>query len=158
VKARPPTTNLQFVDQRDEVAVAAHDGEGVDVIVGEGHLQGVQGEVDVGAVLVAARRDHALHHLHGVFRHLPLGLLVAPPVGVSELGHDVATFLERVQHHAHVEVPFERGFHADLDVVVINEDGDLEFVLHVAPPRRAGAGRAFGRWPAIFRILLPAAA
>ena len=46
---------LQLVDQRDEIAVAADDRESVDVIVGEGHLERVECQVDVGAILVAAR-------------------------------------------------------------------------------------------------------
>ena len=56
---------LQF-DQGDEVAVAADDDEGVDVGVGERHFEGVEREVDVGAVLVAAGGRHALHEANGV--------------------------------------------------------------------------------------------
>ena len=47
---------LEFVDQRDEIAVAADDGESVDVVVREGHLQRIERQVDIGAVLIAARR------------------------------------------------------------------------------------------------------
>ena len=61
---------LQFVDQRDEIAVAADDRERVDVIVRERHLERVEREVYVGAVLVAARRGIPLDHLHGMFRQL----------------------------------------------------------------------------------------
>ena len=46
---------LQFVDQRDEIAVAADDRVSVDVIVSEGHLECIECQVDVGAILVAAR-------------------------------------------------------------------------------------------------------
>ena len=51
----PLVVLLQFVDQRNEVAVAADDGVGVDVVVSEGHLECIESQVDVGAVLVAAR-------------------------------------------------------------------------------------------------------
>ena len=69
---RPPTTKtcfsvlLQLLDQADEIAVAADDHEGVDVRMGEGHLERVERQVDVRAVLVAAGREVALHHLGGV--------------------------------------------------------------------------------------------
>jgi hypothetical protein len=46
---------LELVDERDEIAVATDDGVGVDVVVSEGHLESIEGQVDVGAVLVAAR-------------------------------------------------------------------------------------------------------
>ena len=51
----PLVVLLQFVDQRNEVTVAADDGEGVDVVMGKGHLECIEGQVDVGAILVAAR-------------------------------------------------------------------------------------------------------
>src|SRR5205085_3545491 len=53
---------FELLDERDEVAVAADDDEGVDVIVGKRHLQRVERHGDVGAVLVAAGRHVALHH------------------------------------------------------------------------------------------------
>jgi len=60
-EGRPPTTKMRLsycfslVDQRDEVAVAADDGERVDVIVRERHFQRIQRQVDVRAVLVSSR-------------------------------------------------------------------------------------------------------
>ena len=60
---------LELLHERDEVAVAADDDEGVDVVVREGHFERVERQVDVGAVLVAAGRHHALHEPHGVVRH-----------------------------------------------------------------------------------------
>ena len=61
---------LQFVDQRDKVAVTAHDAEGVDVVVSEGKFERIERQVDIRAVLVAAGRRIALHHLHCVVREL----------------------------------------------------------------------------------------
>ena len=121
---------LQFVDQRDEVAVAADNGEGVDVIVREGHLERVERQVDVGAVLVAARRRVALNHLHGVLGERARGGFLPAPVRVSELGDDFAAFFQRVQHGSHVEFAVQGGLDADFDIVEIDEHGDLEFLFH----------------------------
>src|SRR3984957_16308335 len=57
---------LQLIHQGDEIAVAADDREGINMVVSEGHLERVEGQVDVCAVLVAARRRVALNHLHRV--------------------------------------------------------------------------------------------
>ena len=122
---------FQLVDQRDEIAVAADDGEGVDVIVREGHLQRVQRQVDVGAVLVAARRRVALHHLHGVLGQGARGGFLSAPVRIGELGDDFAAFLQRVQHRRHVEFAVQCGLDADLDVIEIDKHGDLQFLFHL---------------------------
>ena len=87
---------LELVHQRDEVAVAADDGERVHVIMREGHLQGVQRQIDVRAILIAAGRGNALDHLDGVFRHLARCALLAAPVCVGELGYQVAALFERI--------------------------------------------------------------
>ena len=63
---------LQLLDERQEVAVAADDDVGVDVGVGERHLERVEREVDVRAVLVAAGREVALHEADGVLREARL--------------------------------------------------------------------------------------
>ena len=47
---------LQLVDQRHEIAVAADDGEGVDVVVRERQFERVERQIDVTAILVATRR------------------------------------------------------------------------------------------------------
>ena len=120
----------ELVDQRNEVAVAADDGEGVDVVVREGHLESVEGQVDVGAVLVAARRGDALHHLDGVGGHLPRGAFLPGPVGVGELGDDVAALLQRVERHRNVELALQRDLDADLDVVVIDKHRNIHLLLH----------------------------
>ena len=112
---------LQLVDQSHEIAVAADDGEGVDVIARERHLQSVERQIDVGAVLVAARRGVALYHLDTALRELPgFGCLPAP-VGIGDLGRDLAALLDAVQHALDVELAVQRGFDPDFYVVVINE-------------------------------------
>ncbi len=121
---------LELVHQRDEVAIAADDGEGVHMRVREGHLQSVEREVNVGSVLIAARRGNSLDHLHGVFGHLPGSAILAPPVGISEFGDDVAALLERIQRERDVKFPPQRGFQSNLDVVVIDKHRDIQFFLH----------------------------
>jgi len=121
---------LQLVHQRNKIAVAADDGERVHVRMGEGHLQRVESEIDVGTVLVAERRRQTLHHLDGVFGHRSGGAFLTSPVCISEFCDQVATFFERIQRKRYVEFPPKRGFHTDLDVVVIDEYGDVQFFLH----------------------------
>ena len=139
VKALPPTTKislvvlLQLVDQRHEIAVAADDGEGVDVVVRKRQFQRVERQVDVAAVLIAARRRIALHHLHGVFGELARRVLHASPVGVGDLGDDLAPLFQRFEHHRNVELALQRRFDADLDIVEVDEDRDLEVLFHVSP-------------------------
>ena len=117
---------LQLLDQRDEVAVAADDHVGVDVGVRERHLQRVEREVDVGAVLVAAGREVALHQLGGVLGERPAVVAGAGPVAVGGLADDVAALLEGLEHDADVELRVEGVLDADLDVVEIDEDCNLE--------------------------------
>ena len=57
---------LQLLDERQEVAVAADDHVRVDVRVRERHLERVERQVDVGAVLVAARRHVPLDEANRV--------------------------------------------------------------------------------------------
>jgi hypothetical protein len=137
---------LQLLDERDEVAVAADDDEGVDVVVGERHLEGVEGQVDVGAVLVAARREVALHHADRVLREQPAVVAGALPVAVGDLGDDLAAFLDAVEDGADVEGLAEGGLHADLDVVEIDEDRDFQACLLSRCP--SGMGQWACRHPA----------
>ena len=58
------------------------------------------------------------------------GAFLPAPVGVRELGDDIAAFLQCVERERHVELAVQRRLHADLDVVVIDEHGDLQFFLH----------------------------
>ena len=117
---------LELLDQRHEVAVAADDHEGVDVAVGEGHLQRVEREVDVGAVLVATGRQVALDHLDGVLSERAAVVTGAGPIPVRHLGDHLAAFFHRFEHGADVEMATEGGLDADLDIVEVDEEGDLE--------------------------------
>ena len=112
---------LQFLDQGDEVAVAADDDEGVDVIVGERHLERVECEVDIGAVLVAAGGHHALHEADRMLRHGAAVIAGALPVAVGDFGDDFAAFFDGFEHGADIELPAEGGFDADFDVVEIDK-------------------------------------
>ena len=129
---------FQFVDQRNEVAIAADDGECIDVVVSEGHLERVEGQVDIGAVLIAARRGVALNHLHRMLAERAGSGFLPAPVRVRELGDDFAAFLERVEHGRNVEFAVQRALHADFDIVEIDEDGDLQFLFHLQSYRALG--------------------
>ena len=113
---------LQFLDERDEVAVAADNDEGVDVIVGERHLERVERHRDVGAVLVPAGRHVALHHADRVLGEKPAVVADTLPVAVGNLGDDLAALFDGLEDEADVELPADGGFDADLDVVEIDED------------------------------------
>ena len=117
---------LQLFHQRDEVAVAADDHKSIDVVVGKSHFQGVERQVDVRAVLVAARRHAALHHVDGVLRHLAAVLAGARPVAISDFADHLAPLLERLEDNGDVKVFPQRLLNADLDVVKINEYCNLQ--------------------------------
>ena len=146
---------LQLVDQRDEIAVATDNRERVDVVVGEGHLECIEGQVDVGAVLVAARGGVTLNHLHGVLAERACSGFLPAPVCVRKLGDDFAAFLERVEHGRYIEFAMQRALHADFDIVEIDEDGDLQFLFHSQFPYvpapgardRLGPFRQSAGWP-----------
>jgi len=98
----------------------------------------------------------------------PFWVRSAPPEKprYRELGDDFATLLQCVQHGSHVEFAVQGGLDADLDIVKIDEDGDLQFLFHFeilklgsrwgaggpsgpGPPRRKSRGTATGqraRW------------
>ncbi len=120
---------LELLDEGDEIAVAADNYERVDVRVRERHLQRVEREIDVGAVLVAAGRHDALHHAHGVLRHRAAVIPCPLPVAIGDLGDDLATLLDGFEHGADVELAPERGLDADLDVVEIDEYGKLQTLI-----------------------------
>ena len=84
---------LELFDEREEVAVAADDHVRVDMRVREGHFERVERQVDVGAVLVAAGRQVALHQPDGVLREVPAVFARARPVGVGDLGDHLAALL-----------------------------------------------------------------
>src|SRR5439155_14108570 len=89
----------------------------------------VEREVDVGAVLVAAGREIALHEADRVLRQRPAVLAGARPVRVRDLGDDLAALLDGVEDGADVELLIEGRLDADLDVVEVDEDGDVEAIL-----------------------------
>src|SRR5260370_26270081 len=132
---------LQLVHERNKIAVAADDGEGVHVAMGKRHLQRIERQVDIGSVLISARRWQPLHHLHRVFRHAAGGAFLASPVGIGEFGDYVAALLERLNGYGDVEFAPQRGLYADLYVVVVDKDGHAQFFLH--------SFSWAGTWPAI---------
>jgi hypothetical protein len=120
----PAAVLLQLLDERDEVAIAADDDEGVDVVVGEGHLERVERHGDVGAILVAAGREIALDHPDRMLREQPAVIAGTLPVAVGDLGDNLAALLDGFEHQADVELAAEGGFDADLDVVEVDENGN----------------------------------
>ena len=120
---------LQLLDERQEVAVAADDHVRVDVRVRERHLERVERQVDVGAVLVAAGRQVALDQADGVLREVPAVFARARPVGVGDLGDHLAALLDGVEDGARVELLAEGVLDADFDVVEVDEDSDVETFL-----------------------------
>ena len=117
---------LQFLDERDEVAVAADDDVGVDVAVRERHLERVEREVDVGAVLVAAGREVALDQLRRVLRERAAVVPRARPVPVRDFRNDVAALPERFEDDPDVELHAQRALDPDLDVVEVDEYRNLQ--------------------------------
>jgi hypothetical protein len=87
-------------------------------------------QIDVSAVLIAARRGVTLHHLHGVLGELAREGVLAAPVGVSDLGDNLAALFQSVEHRGHIELALQRGFDADLDVIEVDEYGDFEFLVY----------------------------
>jgi hypothetical protein len=53
----------------------------------------------------------------------------AGPVGVGDLGDHFAAFLDGVEDDADVELLAECGLDANLDVVEVDENGDVQAVL-----------------------------
>src|SRR4029450_13503115 len=80
---------LQLLDERQKIAVPADDDVGVDVRVGERHLQRIQRQIDVSAVLVTPWRQVALNQADGVLCQRAAVLPGARPVGISTLGADL---------------------------------------------------------------------
>ncbi len=117
---------FQLFNQRDEVAVAADDDVGVDVGMGEGHLQRVEREVDVGAVLVAAGGEVPLDQFGRVLGQRPAVVAAARPVAIRDLRDDVAALSKRFEDDADVELGIEGVLDADFNVVEIDEYSDFE--------------------------------
>ena len=133
---------FELLDEGDEVAVATDDHERVDVIVGERHLEGIERHCDVGAVLVATGREVALDHPDGVLREEAAVITGALPVAVRDLGHDLAAFLDGLEHEADVELAADGRFHTDLDVVEVDENRNFQSCVSNVHWRAAGSGGA----------------
>ena len=56
--------------------------------------------------------------------------VLAAPVGISDLGDDLAPLFQSVEHRGHIELALQRGFNADLDVIEVDKYGDLEFFVY----------------------------
>ena len=67
-----------------------------------------------------------------MLRQGPAVLAGAGPVGVGDLGDDLAALLQRFENRADVEMFTERALDADLDVVEVDEDGDVDAFLSEA--------------------------
>ncbi|OLB61757.1 MAG: hypothetical protein AUI11_08285 [Acidobacteria bacterium 13_2_20CM_2_66_4] len=59
----------------------------------------------------------------------PAVLAGARPVGVGDLGDDLAAFLDGVENGADVELVAERRLDADLDVVEVDENRNVQTIL-----------------------------
>jgi len=97
--------------------------------VGERHLQGVERQVDVGAVLVAARGEVPLDQADRVLGEMAAVLAGPRPVGIGDLGDDFATLFQRFENDADVEVLAKGGADTDFDVVEVDEDRDVDSFL-----------------------------
>ncbi len=135
VKARPPTTKT-FLSYCFSFSTSERKSLSPPTItyalmwrVRERHFEGVEGEVDVRPVLVAAGRQIALHQPDGVLREMAAVLARARPVGIGDFGDHLTALLQGVEDSADVEILSERRFDADFDVVEVDEDGDVETVL-----------------------------
>ena len=143
---------LELFDQRDEVAVAADDDEGVDVIVGETHLQGVERHGDVGAVLVAAGGHVALHHADRMLCQQAAVVADALPVAVGDLGDDLAALLDRLEDEADVELAADRVLDTNLDVVKVYENRNAGTTGRFCNVHSQSAAQARGSNPGSVQI------
>src|SRR5436190_21387527 len=83
--------------------------------------------------IFAARGEVALHQLGSVLRQRSAVIAGPRPVAVRRLADDVAALAQRLEHNADVEGGVEGVLDADLDVVEIDEDCNLETCFcHVA--------------------------
>ena len=144
---------FELLDERDEVAVPADDDIRVDVAVRERHLEGIEGEIDVGAVLITARGEVALDQLGGVLRQGTAVVTRARPVAVSNLRNNLAALLERFEDDADIELAAEGALDAYLDIVEIDEYRNLQSCicqnLFNCLPRLGAALRDASTWLAV---------
>ena len=74
-----------------------------------------------------------MHHLHRVFGHLARRAFLASPIRISEFCDDIPTLFQRAESEKYVEFTPQRRLHANFDIVVVDEDGDVQSVLHQIP-------------------------
>jgi hypothetical protein len=114
---------LQLGDQRREVAVAGQQGERVDVMLGMGHVDGVDAHADVGRILPGGRALGDFDELDGGLVERGLVVAVAGPVGVGALHEDLALLEEALEDLLDLEL-LPRVLHAEGEVLEVDEDGD----------------------------------
>ena len=131
---------LELVDEAREVAVAGEQDVGADLRAREDELDGVNGEPDVGRVLlgrpVGGREDHVDRRLgerDDVLR-------VAAPVGVGALDGDFA--LDDLGAEQRAQLLSEVGANPHRDVVEVDEEGGVRRVHLGRVIARTGAWRA----------------
>ena len=117
---------FELLHQRDKIAVAPHNDEGVDVIPCKRHLQSIEGEVDVRTILVAARRQISLDHLYRVLGQHAAVIVGSLPVSVGDLCDDLAALLDRFKDSVNIKPSGQSGSYAYLDVVKVDENRNFE--------------------------------
>jgi hypothetical protein len=96
------------------------------VSVRERHLERVKRQVDVSAVLVAAWSQVPLNEFGGMLCEGAAVISCACPVTVGDLGDDLSAFLQGFEDHPDVELRAQRALDSDLDVVEVDENGNLQ--------------------------------
>src|ERR1051326_3636298 len=99
------------------------------MISGERHFQSIEGEIDIGAVLISSRCEVTLNHLNGVLRHAAAVLPSALPVTISDFGDDFAPLLDGLQNSTDIKMPVQRAFDPDFDVVEVYKYSNLKTIL-----------------------------
>src|SRR5579863_8035629 len=120
---------LELRDQRREIAVAGKDHEGVEMLLGVGHVHGVDHHLDVGAVLARIELLRDVDELDRRFMERPLVVAVALPVGVGLLDDDLALLEQPLEDQTDVELADLRVADAQGDVLEITEHRDLALLL-----------------------------
>src|SRR5262249_13193801 len=116
---------LEFFNERDEIAIPSDDHESIDVIPRKCHLERVQSEIDVGAVLIASRRQIALYHLNRVLSHASAVFAGAFPIPIRDFCNDLAAFLDGFKDGPDIKMAIQGAFDPDLDVVKVDKYGDF---------------------------------
>src|ERR1700720_871962 len=129
---------LELRDQGREVAVTREDHESVQVLLGIGHVHGVDDHLDVGAVLARVELLRDVNELDRRLVERALVVAVALPVGVGLLDDDLALLEQALEDEADVELADLRITDAQGDVLEVAEHRDL--ALLVLRPLAVGDG------------------